>query len=37
MNFHGKRSRAVAAIMGAAMATTLGLAASPASAKTSDG
>lgn len=37
MNFHGKRSRAVAAVMGAAMVATLGLAASPASAQVSDG
>ncbi|MFD5478762.1 peptidoglycan-binding domain-containing protein [Streptomyces hawaiiensis] len=37
MKFHEKTSRAVAAVMGAAMVTTLGLAASPASAKASDG
>ncbi|MDQ0750770.1 hypothetical protein QF034_005001 [Streptomyces africanus] len=37
MNFLRKRSRAVAAVLGAAMVTTLGLAASPASAKVSDG
>ncbi|CAL9300381.1 hypothetical protein SUDANB51_05023 [Streptomyces sp. enrichment culture] len=37
MSFHGKRSRAIAAVMGAAMATSLGLAASPASAAVSDG
>ncbi|WP_203183401.1 peptidoglycan-binding domain-containing protein [Streptomyces pratensis] len=37
MDFHGKRSRTVAAVMGGAMVATLGLAASPASAKISDG
>ncbi|MEU1895296.1 peptidoglycan-binding domain-containing protein [Streptomyces pristinaespiralis] len=37
MNFQRKRARAVAAVMGAALVTTLGLAASPASAKISDG
>ncbi|MDT0573989.1 Tat pathway signal protein [Streptomyces sp. DSM 3412] len=37
MNFHGTRSRVVAAVMGAAVVTALGLSASPASAKMSDG
>lgn len=37
MNFRGIRARALAAVMGAAMVTTLGLGASPASAKISDG
>jgi hypothetical protein len=37
MKFHGKRARTVAVIAGAAMAVTLGLGASPASAEASDG
>ncbi|SDN01630.1 Putative peptidoglycan binding domain-containing protein [Streptomyces sp. cf386] len=37
MNLSGKRSRVGAAVIGAALAATLGLGASPASAKASDG
>ncbi|MFF7034706.1 MULTISPECIES: peptidoglycan-binding domain-containing protein [Streptomyces] len=37
MNLHGRGGRAVAAAMGTAIALTLGLSASPASAKASDG